>query len=173
MLFVMILSDHERSFVENLFRENKALFFNVARQILHSHAEAEDAVSDAMFRIITNLDKISGLPRHKIRAYCIVIVRNCAYARYRKTDEVPMEMNAAAGAAIKHPEDVLLEKENAEELKCIIRKLSGDERMLLQLKYVDEANYKEIADVLGITEETARKRAERLLRKLREQMKGE
>ena len=52
MLFVMILSDHERSFVENLFRENKALFFNVARQILHSHAEAEDAVSDAMYRII-------------------------------------------------------------------------------------------------------------------------
>ena len=84
-----------------------------------------------------------------------------------------MEMNTAAGAAFKHPEDVLLEKENAEELKCIIRKLSGDERMLLQLKYVDEANYREIADVLGITEETARKRAERLLRKLRDLMKGE
>ena len=66
-----------------------------------------------------------------------------------------------------NPEEIILEKERAGELRQIIQTLSGDERMLLQLKYEHEASYKEISDVLGTSEEAARKRTERLLRKLR------
>ncbi|MBR5970523.1 MAG: sigma-70 family RNA polymerase sigma factor [Lachnospiraceae bacterium] len=157
--------------MEELFKEHRALFLNVARQILDSFAEAEDAVSEAMIRIITNLDKISALPRHKIRSYCIVIVRNCALARFRKAGEIPTEMSIAVNDSLIQPEEAFLEQEQAKELQDIIRALSREERMLLQLRYVDDANYKEIADILGITEETARKRTERILRKLRELLK--
>ena len=51
-------------------------------------------------------------------------------------------------------------------LFCINR-LSDEEKFIIHLRFVNEMRFKDISELLGITEEAAKKRGQRILKKLR------
>lgn len=78
-LFIIILgtlSDSEKDLVDQIFKDSNIKLYNISFQILHSHSDAEEAVSQTFLKIINHIDKISTLPCPKIAPYCVVIVKN-------------------------------------------------------------------------------------------------
>ena len=171
LLMMSLLDEGQRDLIEKIFREEKAFFFRVARGILASKEEAEDAVSEAMLKIIDNLEKISKLPRNKMRAYCIVIVKNCARERIRKDRKLEFtdQPTPHDGDADESAEERYLKLHRSEEIQKLLSGLSKEEQRLLFLRYEERKNYREIGIALKCSEESAKMRGYRIIEKLRKQ----
>ena len=172
LLMVSLLDDEQRDLFEKIFREDRSYFFRIAYRILASKEDAEDAVSEAMLRIVDNLKKISSLPRPKMRAYCIIIVKNCARAKLRRDAKLqftdcPEQFSAGKEDDV---ESICFKKLDEEEIQTALSGLTEDEQRLIFLRYNNRMTYKEIAGVLLRPEENVRKQGARLIEKLRKQM---
>ncbi|MBR5970942.1 MAG: sigma-70 family RNA polymerase sigma factor [Lachnospiraceae bacterium] len=175
MLLLMLsslLDDEQRETIEKIFREEKSFFFRVARGMLASKEDAEDAVSEALLKIVDNLDKISKLPRNKTRAYCITIVKNCAREKLRRDKRLVFseEPEQYADEAGESTEDRYFKTLKATELQTLLSLLSEEEQRLLFLRYEERRSYKDIGGILQCTEDSARMRGFRIIEKLRKHM---
>lgn len=56
------LSDFEKDLLNKIYKEKNIKLFHIAFGILHSHTDAEEAVSSAFLKIIKHVEKISKLP---------------------------------------------------------------------------------------------------------------
>ena len=172
LMMISLLDDEQRDLIEKIFREDKTYFFRVARGILSSKEDAEDAVSDAMLKIFDNLEKISKLPRHKMRAYCIIIVKNCAREKIRRDKK--MEFTDQPEQYAEHLSDsteaCFFKSMKAAEIQRILSGLSEDEQRLLFLRYEERKSYRDIGHTLQCSEDSARMRGFRIIEKLRKQM---
>lgn len=169
MIFIILgaLSNEEKMLVNDLFEDSNALLYNISMSLLHSHADAEDAVSASYIKIMNHIEKISKLPCPQRTPYCVMVVKNTSIdiLRQRKHD-VPYEnMEAFEDAGIT---DEIWKVLDIREIKVAMSKLSQAERYILTLHYDSRLGYTEIAEMLEISEETAKKRGQRALIKLRE-----
>ena len=70
VIFVGALSEEESQLLNDLFEKHHVMFYNISLGILHSHCDAEDAVSQSFLKVIDYIDRISRLPKSKILPYC-------------------------------------------------------------------------------------------------------
>lgn len=169
LLMMSLVTDEQKDLLESLFREKRTLFLYIANRVLHNHQAAEDAVSDAMIKITQNFSKISRFKCPEMHAYCVVIVENCAKSMLRKegrlihTDDIGLFADDEAA----DPAAIIEDKSRQETVRRILGTLPDHDRRILLMRYAEGASYAQIATILGIKEDTARKRAERALAKLR------
>ena len=113
-----------------------------------------------------NIEKISALPCPKITAFCVTIVKNASLDVLRQAQKnVPVDDWDCIADDTVFDADVYV-------LREAIDQLAPDDRRLLYLRYTMEMGYKEIGKLFSISEETARKRGQRLLEKLRRLCEG-
>ncbi len=137
--------------------------YRAAYEILGNRADAEDAVMDAMYRIVRNEDKFAGLPDCDIRALAVIYVRRTAIDIYRKNrkqpypiDELPEETDFSVS-----PETIVEETDTAERLLRLIVQMPPSYRDALLLRVRYGMNDREIAETLGIHGGTVRTRLSR------------
>ncbi|MBO4524911.1 MAG: sigma-70 family RNA polymerase sigma factor [Ruminococcus sp.] len=172
MLFLMMMidSEEERSKFELIYRTYRNLMFYVARDILNDDAAAEDAVQEAFVRIIEKINKISEAKCHKTKRLCVIIVKRIAIDMLRK--RAVREKDVAPDLLGEEFADdtatlALEEVEERYDLKQAIAKLPERYREVLLLRYRDEYSFAEMAQILGISEDNARKLISRACAKLR------
>lgn len=176
LLLLSALTEVQQNWVEELFRKECEYFFRIAFGVLSDREASEDAVSAAFEKIMAKIEKIMDLPGPQHVPYCVSIVRRCAIdlVRRRKEgasfEELPEGLFAAPSSAT---EDVALEGVQKEELKKCVASLSEEERILVHLRYAEELPFERIARILHCSEESAKKRGQRVIRKLREKMSNE
>lgn len=138
-------------------------------KILRSHSDAEEAVSQTFLKIIDHIDKISKLPCPQIAPYCVVIVKNESVNILRKRKKVinVEELEHFGNGNYSDIEEEFLKITDKEQLLLSVNRLSDKEKYLIHLHFVDNMSYKKIANLLGVNEETAKKRCQRILKKLR------
>ena len=66
-------------------------------------------------------------------------------------------------------ENMFCEVEDSMDVYRYLDKLSADERTLLILKYFEERSFREIAEILSLSENTVKTKTYRLLKKIREE----
>lgn len=137
--------------------------YHAAYDVLGNRADAEDAVMDAMCRIVRNVDKFAGLPDCDIRALAAIYARRTAIDIYRKNrrkpypmDELPEEGNFADS-----PETVVTAENNAERLLRLIGQMPPSYRDVLLLRVRYGMSNREISETLGIRGGTVRTRISR------------
>ncbi|MBO5257525.1 MAG: sigma-70 family RNA polymerase sigma factor [Clostridia bacterium] len=137
--------------------------YRAAYEILGNRADAEDAVMDAMCRIVRNEEKFAGLADCDIRALAAIYARRTAIDIYRKNrrkpypmDELPEEMNFADS-----PEAVVTAEDSAERLLRLIGQMPPSYRDVLLLRVRYGMSDREIAETLGIHGGTVRTRMSR------------
>lgn len=64
-------------------------------------------------------------------------------------------------------EDAFIQKQNIQRLVKLVHLLADEERYLIHMRYVQNMNYAEIGAMLGISEESAKKRGQRVIKKLK------
>ena len=163
-----LLTNDEREIVNDIFAEHHLPLYRVSFQILRSHSDAEDALSQTFIKIMNNIDKVKKIPRHEILPFCIVIIKNASFDILRKKNKLITidYLEVIEEFSSETAEETFFENHNKEVLLRLIDKLSSDERFLLELRFGENMSYKEIESIMNITEATARKRVQRTLGKL-------
>jgi len=132
----------------------------VARQILSDHNLAEDAVQETFLRVIRRRHQYK--PGSPFSSWFYAIVRNVCTDMLRKRAR---EKQRVAEAAFER------ECENRQadmpEIREFLSVLSRDDRDVLVLRIVHGLGFRDVGSALGISEEAAKKRAQRALKRLR------
>ena len=176
MLFLIIglMSDDQIDFVNELFSKMNTKMYNISFKILMNKFDAEEAVAQTFLKIIHNVENISSLPCPQVEPYCVVILKNESMNIFRKRKSL-LQVEDLDCFYRDNKESIieqeLIEKLNKEILISCINRLSEDERYYVHLRYVNEMKFKDISKLLGVTEEAAKKRGQRILKKLHQYCK--
>ena len=171
------MTDNKRP-AETVWELASSLMYREAYKILREQYEAEDAVMDAMCRIIKNEEKFRGLECNEIRALAVIYVRNTAIDIYQRKQNQPYPIDEDNSPEQRDefslsPEDIVVSNEGAEALYKAVCALPDAMRDVLLLKYHYEYTNSEIADVLGLVNGTVRTRISRARKMLNKVLKGE
>jgi len=136
----------------------------VARRTLGDEASAEDAVQEAFLRVVRG--RAGYAPPRPFANWFFTILRNVCtdLLRARARDERLAEA-AVERAAADRPAAELTWPPDAADLLALLPAGDGD---VLALRIVHGLSFREVAAALGISEEAAKKRAQRGLRRLRQ-----
>ena len=149
-------SDREK--IDYIYRQFYPLMRSVAGTVLPGDGlDAEDAVHDAMIKMIRNVSVIDVSDTKKLRNLCCIIVRNCAFDRLRKKEgkNIPLSDIPEDAADTGPPPDQTAASNDA--LEAILRaigSLPSKYRYPCILKYVYDFKNKDIAALLGIPDMT-------------------
>lgn len=169
MLFLILctFSEDEQAQIEQLFKENHDLLYKISYQLLRSETDAEDAVAQAFLNIMEHFEKISRLSRPERRPYCVVIAKNTSYdILRRKKRMIPVE-EFYGDDTDDDVADTFFEKFKKSQLIDALNLLDKNDRTLLTFRFGRDMPLKDLAVLMEISEETAKKRSQRALKKLR------
>lgn len=131
----------------------KDKLYRLALRITLDSAEAEDIVQDTMIRVWNKREEWKQF--ESVEAYCLTVARNLAIDRSQKMDaqheELLPEMQEISDAL--RPDEQLEQQEQLSLIHRLINDLPEKQRTMLQLRDVEEKSYKEIAEIMHLTEE--------------------
>jgi len=147
----------------------------VARRLLGSTAEAEDAAQEAFVKAFYALDRFRA--GEAFRPWVLRIVSNEAKNRRRSVGRrerltVRLAQDRGSGDAAPSPEAAALGREEREALLGAIESLSEPERLVVTYRYLLELSEAETARALAIRPGTVKSRLSRALGKLRDHLEG-
>jgi RNA polymerase sigma-70 factor, ECF subfamily len=123
----------------------------------------EDVTSRVFTTALDQLDHFRG--EGTFAGWLFQIARNTVRDVHRRHLTVPLaEERPATGPT---PEEHVLERERAHELRALIRLLRPEHQHLLALRYGADLGYEEIGAILGTAPATVRVRMHRILEELR------
>ena len=149
----------------------KDKLFRLALRITFDRAEAEDIVQDTMIRVWNKREEWSQFG--SIEAYCIAVARNLAIDRSQKKEaqnlQITPEMEDVREERSMSPYEQFVDNERMHIIHQLINQLPEKQRLVMQMRDIEGASYKEIAKVLDLTEEQVKVTLFRARQKIRQQ----
>ncbi len=172
------MTGKETEKLKQLYEIYEQLMFRIAYAVLHNNELAEDAVSDSFIRIIERLNRIGVVKSDKTKNYIVRVIKSTSINIYRKNrsffvreipidDETMQIPDSSPGV-----ERIVINAESSRELDNMLERISVTDRNIVLLRCREELSLKEVAKNLSLTETAARKRFERIRKRLIG-MKGE
>ena len=151
-----------------LYSRYYALIFRFLYNRLLDEEATGDLCAQVFLKAMQNLSKYSfqGVP---FSAWLYRIATNELNGYYRQTQKKRViALEDYHTSALQNEDDgkEVLEL-NIEELQKVIHKLDADDVMLLELRFFEKRSFREVGDILGMTENNAKVRLYRLLDKMR------
>lgn len=167
----MTRSPAERSAAEALsfdgfVREHGQHLFRVSLLIAGNRADAEEAVQEALLRAFRRWDRV--IAAENPGAYLRAMVVNQTVSHWRGTGR--RELPVAEVHPVGVPNAELDRWSEHEVLWSACRGLPAKLRAAVVLRFYEDLDYSEIADILRCRESAARARVSRGLAKIREQL---
>lgn len=173
VLLTQIAAGDQQAFSQLYLRYQSKLVRYCARVLKDDVAQAADIVDEAMFDVWRSVGNFAG--RSKPSTWIYSIARNKLISWLRKTSEVTLEDESILDALINPaatPAEELAMDDMQQQLLRLMDQLTDEHREVLKLTYFEDKSVKEVAELLGISENTvktrmfyARKRLAQLLDK--------
>ena len=128
--------------------------FRLALRITLNRAEAEDIVQDTLIKVWDKRYEWDSID--SIEAFSLRICRNLALDRLKKKDnnnDSFEDKNVAEPPSAHNPQELMIQQDRVRLVREIVNSLPEKQRSCMQLRDFEGKQYKEIADILGITEE--------------------
>lgn len=128
--------------------------FRLALRITLNRVEAEDIVQDTLIKIWDRRFEWESID--SIEAFSLTVCRNLSLDRLRKkenSNDSLEDVNIAEPVASSNPQDRMIQEDRVSLVRQIIDSLPEKQRSCMQLRDFEGKSYKEIAQVLDITEE--------------------
>ena len=145
-----------------LYKNIKNISYKKAYSILKNHHDAEDIAEDVFVKTIEKIDTIKK-PNEFI-SWVSTVAENKAKDLIKKNKPVYMGENFEYSTDDVNsdqsvlPENIAESNENINLYKQLISKLSDNQRTALILNKVEEKKFREIAEILGCSENTVKSR---------------
>lgn len=140
--------------------------FRLAMRITQNAQDAEDVVQETMLKLWNQRDRWGEID--SIEAWAFTLAKNMALDSLRnnskrQTEELTFDIPAAET-------DRFSARERVELVRKMIDSLPEKQRIAIQLRDFEEKSYREIADIMQISEEQVKVNIFRARTKLREQL---
>lgn len=184
-IMLSALTEDDRSFVEKLYLKYGDYMYSVAYGVLKHRQDAEDAVNDAMCKIMKYLSKFEKTADETVCNMVVIciksIVRNKAIDKYNQKKklskyEIDCRYKDEASDEFVLPdfedeafalEDMVIRKEECEIVRNALLTLTEDMQNAINLVYMCGYSCVEAADFLGISDAAVRARLFKARRKLK------
>ena len=129
--------------------------FRLALRITLNRAEAEDVVQETMIKVWNKRDHWDEIDN--IEAFCLTVCRNIAIDKMRKMENLNQsladEHDAPDQSYSSNPEEQAMQQDRIQLVRRLIDNLPEKQRSVMQLRDIEGKSYKEIAQILDISEE--------------------
>jgi RNA polymerase sigma-70 factor (ECF subfamily) len=132
--------------------------------LTHHRHSAEDLAQDTLLKALAGLDQFRI--GSNFQAWLFRIAYNSFVNQWRARDRARQVFPRHLPAPVKGPVDQILSREALQLLARAVGRLPADYRAAFLLRVEEELSFQEIAQVLGIKEETARWRVFKARQKL-------
>ena len=131
----------------------KDKLFRLALRITLNRAEAEDIVQDTLIRVWNKRDEWQTL--ESVEAYCLTVTRNLAIDRSQRKEAQNMELTPETQELTDGvtPDRQMERDEQLHLIHRLVNELPEKQRTIFQLRDIEGKSYKEIAEIMGLTEE--------------------
>ena len=133
----------------------KSELFRLALRITLNAADAEDVVQDTMLKVWKRRNDWEQI--ESIEAFCLTICRNLALDRLRHKDYQSQTLDMAAdpvdASHTANPEQMAVQRDRVQLVRQLINRLPERQRSCMQLRDIEGKSYRDIATILGITEQ--------------------
>ena len=129
--------------------------FRMALRITQNREEAEDVVQETMIKVWNRREQWSQL--ESIEAFCLTICRNLALDKLRRMDNQAQslgdDIDPTDLSHSSNPEQVTIQRDRSRMVRQLINELPERQRTCMQLRDIEGKSYRDIAQVLDITEQ--------------------
>lgn len=133
----------------------KDKLFRMALRMTMQREEAEDIVQEVMIKLWNNRDNWHNI--ENIESYAMTICRNLTLDHLRKTSASLLvsteDTELPALNPQQNPYDQIYAKEQLQYIHNLLSQLPEKQRMCMHLRDFEGKNYKEIAEIMQITED--------------------
>lgn len=162
----------EDNILEELYKIYESKMYGIAYSILNNVEQAEDAVHDAFIKINSHLNHIKKANSLETKRFVTYIIKNIAIDKYRRNrKEVELFTKGVDEPGItKSPYEIdsVTRFEDRELIFQLLSQLPSKHREIIRYRCYYELSYREIGELLGISEKVAAKRCERARKLLKE-----
>ncbi len=129
---------------------------------------AEDTVQESFIRLWKNCSKV---PLSKAKSFLYTTATNLFRDMLKhKKVQLKFRQRSASTSTAEDPSFILEEQEFKEKLEAVINSLPEDQRTVFLMNRIDQLKYREIAELLGVSQKTVEKRMHKALLILREKI---
>lgn len=171
--FAVIEDEEQRNELSDFYIRNRRRLFGIAYSFLKNANNAEDAVQETFLRISKYPKRFFDMEYDKRISYAVVVLKNAVSDMARPPGADFEELTDDIADDTPSIEDMAVGKIGSEKLKAFILELPESQRRALQLKITYGMSNGMIANVLGITNEAARKRISDGCKKIKKFLEGE
>jgi RNA polymerase sigma-70 factor (ECF subfamily) len=129
--------------------------YRLALRITLNPAEAEDIVQDTMIKVWNRREQWEQI--ESIEAFCMTICRNLALDKTKQvanqTAQIEESHEPADRSYASNPEEQAVQRDRINLIRRLIEQLPEKQRTCMQLRDVEGKSYKEIAQVMDISEQ--------------------
>ncbi|MDE7456180.1 MAG: RNA polymerase sigma factor [Prevotella sp.] len=133
----------------------KDKLFRLALRITLNPAEAEDVVQDTMLRVWNRREQWEQLD--SIEAFCFTICRNLSLDKVRRMSRQEQTLDESYVPAdhsyTSNPEEQAVQRDRVKLVRQLVNRLPEKQRTVMQLRDIEGKSYRDIAEIMGITEE--------------------
>lgn len=132
----------------------KDILYRLALRITQKHEEAQDIVQDTLMRVWSKRDELGDIK--SIEAWCLTICRNLALDRIKSHSNQNEPLEAVGMDAPDRdgtPYEQMLQRDRIELVRRMVNSLPEKQRSCMQLRDFEGRSYKEIAQILHISED--------------------
>jgi len=154
-----------------LFARHHVRVYRFVLRLVRNEATAEDLISDVFLDVWRQASRFEG--RSAVSTWLLAIARFKALSamRRRKDDELDEEAANAIADPSDDPEVAMEKKDKGEILRKCMTALSPEHREIVDLVYYHEKSVEEVAEIVGIPENTVKTRMFYARKKLAELLK--
>lgn len=149
----------------------KDKLFRLAFSIMGNREDAEDVVQDTMLRVWNRKDVLDTIDNPE--GYSMQATRNIALDKLalKGNQNDKLSESHLSDAPTEHPDETMEKREQLDLVYRLIDQLPEKQRTVMQLRDVEEMTYKEIAEVMNITEDQVKVTLFRARQKVKEYFK--
>src|SRR3954469_4561131 len=163
----------DRVAMQVLFARHHVRVYRFVLRLIREETKAEDLISEVFLDVWRQAGRFEG--RSAVSTWLLSIARFKALSalRRRPDEELDDETAEAIEDTADNPEEVLAKKDKSSVLRKCLGGLSADHREIIDLVYYHEKSVEEVAEIVGIPENTVKTRMFYARKRLAELLKAQ
>ena len=153
-----IESDDDRALMSDVYVKHRALMVKIARNYTSETADIDEIISESCVALIQHIDSLRAMEEKPLRSYVAITTKSKAIDLCRKKQRKQTKNKSLTDDVIEQiPDPLVIEQKislqsEIDSVKQALQALSERERETLRMRFFEEMEVRQIAEVLGITE---------------------
>ncbi|WP_296579729.1 sigma-70 family RNA polymerase sigma factor [Phreatobacter sp.] len=169
---ILRVAKGDRLAFRTLYARHNVRVFRFILRFIKDEGQAEDLIGEVFLDVWRQADRFEG--RSSVSTWILGMARFKALSSLRKTTEAELDDDQAAAIAddADTPETVSQKLDKAKAIRRCIDQLSPEHREIVDLVYYQEKSISEVAEIVGIPENTVKTRMFYARKRLQELMQS-